>query len=394
MKGDRKYFILLACVFILLVVVEYNSPKPVNWKPTFSKKDKIAYGDYVVFDYLTDIFPGKKIKTTTKGLYNTLSNEDKPFDNYIIIADEFEPDTLDLDYLCNYVKAGHSAFISADYFGEAFADSLKFSFKREYNLDAIGKDSTSINFTEPYLHSFKNFEYKKGTVETYFESYDSNKGAVLGQNSKQKPNFIYIKYGEGKFFISTVPFAFTNYNALKKNNGEYIFDALSYLPVADTYWDEYYKPYSRVSTTPIAFVLGNVSLKYAYFLLLFAVILFIVFEGKRKQRMIPVIVPMKNTSLEFVETIGRLYYQKGTITGIAQKKILFFLDYIRTRYNVTTTVFSDTFYASLSSKTQIPIDELQKLFTFISYIQSSHAADEISLMQLNNQIENFYRKTQ
>jgi hypothetical protein len=68
MKGDRKYIVLLACVFILLVLIEYYSPKPVNWKPTFSKKDKIAYGDYVVFDYLSDIFPGKEIKTATRGL--------------------------------------------------------------------------------------------------------------------------------------------------------------------------------------------------------------------------------------------------------------------------------------------------------------------------------------
>jgi hypothetical protein len=393
MKGDRKYMFFLAAIFILLVLVEYYSPKPVNWKPTFSKKDKIAYGDYVVFDYLSDIFPGKQIKTVNKALYNTLSNENSPCDNYIIITDDFEPDTLDMDYLCNYVKAGHSAFISSDYFGESFADSIKFKAKREYNFDALGKDSTSLNFAATGLHSEKNFEYKKGTVENYFESYDTGKTAVLGQNSKLRPNFIAVNYGKGKFFLSTVPFAFTNYNALKKNNGDYISAALSYLPVADTYWDEYYKPYGHTSSTPISFILENISLKYAYFLLMFALLLYVIFEGKRKQRTIPVIVPMKNTSLEFVETIGRLYYQKGTTIGIAHKKILFFLDYVRTRYNVTTTIFSDQFYASLSSKTQIPVEELQKLFTFISNVQASNKIEELTLISLNNQIENFYRKT-
>ena len=63
-------------------------------------------------------------------------------------------------------------------------------------------------------------------------------------------------------------------------------------------------------------------------------------QGKRKQRIIPVITPLKNTSLEFVETIGRLYYQKGTRSGIAHKKIIFFLDFIRTRYNIATNVFN------------------------------------------------------
>ncbi len=394
MKGDRKYIVLLACVFILLVLVEYYSPKPVDWKPTFSKKDKIAYGDYVIFDYLSDIFPGKEIKTATRGLYNTLSGNDTLNANYIIVTDDFEPDTLDLDYLRNYVSSGHSAFIAADYFGDSFSDSLKFKYKREYDLDALGKDSTSINFVAPSLHFTKNFQYKKGTIETYFDKYDAANTSVLGENSKSRPNFISVKYGKGTFYLSTVPFAFTNYNALKANNGEYIFRALSYLPVADTYWDEYYKPFSHVSSTPLAFILENASLKYAYWILIFAALLYIIFEGKRKQRIIPVITRAKNTSLEFVETIGRLYHQKGKPADIAQKKITFFLDHIRTKYNISTNDFSPEFHASLSRKTHLPIDELQKLFTFISTVQKAGTIDETSLLNLNNQIENFYRKTQ
>ncbi|HSY76406.1 MAG TPA: DUF4350 domain-containing protein [Bacteroidia bacterium] len=396
MKADKKYIIILAAIFVLLIVVEYNQPKPIDWNATYSKKDKIPYGNYVVYDYLADLFPNQKITTTEKGIYRTLENSYSPNGNYIIIGSTFEPDTLDLNSLRDYVMSGHNAFVSAEYFNNAFSDSLKFkceegSFFAANNI--LSKDSTSLNFTDPSVHSERNFNYRRGTVEYYFSSFDTAHTTVLGRSSKNNANFIAVQYGKGNFYVSTVPIAFTNYNALKGNNSEYISRALSYLPVADTYWDEYYKPGSHIESSPLRFILGNESLKAAYIVMIFSLLFYIVFETKRKQRIIPVITPLKNTSLEFVETIGRLYYQKGTRSGIAHKKIVFFLDYIRTRYNIATNIFNDAFYSSLASKTLIPAEELQNLFTFISQVQAANTIDEIALMQLNNQIETFYRKT-
>jgi len=395
-KGERRYIIFLVCIFIALIAIEYNAPQPVNWRPTFSKNDKIPYGSYVLYDYLEDIFPGKRITPAERDLYNVLSKDDgKENSSYIIISDGFYPDTLDVDYITNYVKKGHSVFIAADFFDQAFADSLKFKCDNEYDFNLLGKDSTSINFTNPSLHTEKNFKYRQGTVENYFKTYDTTKTTILGENSKLKANYIALKYGAGTFYLSTVPYAFTNYNALKGNNGEYIFRALSYLPIADVYWDEYYKPEGmKISATPLEFVLGNPTLKYAYYVMMFAILLYVIFEGKRKQRIIPIITPLKNTSLEFVETIGRLYFQKGTRSGIAHKKITFLLDYIRTRYHINTNAFSDTFYQSLSGKTLIPLEDITNLFNYIAKVQAAPAIDEITLMTLNDQIENFYRKTQ
>ena len=395
-KNERKYLVFFAGLFILLVAIEYNSPRPVNWNATFSKKDKIPYGGYVLFDCLSDIFPNKNIITADRGLYNTLSADNGyKANNYIIISDNFEPDTLDMNYLANYVKKGNTAFIAAEDFDHAFADSLGFKCDNEYGFNLLGKDSTSINFSNPSLHSQNNFRYKNGTVETYFKSFDSTKTTVLGTNSKTKANLISVKYGKGTFYLSSIPYAFTNYNALKGNNSEYIFRALSYLPIADTYWDEYYKPGGdKTATTPLQFLLTNPALKFAYYTLIFAVLLYVIFEGKRKQRIIPVITPLKNTSIEFTETIGRLHFQKRAYNTVAQKKIAFFLDYIRSHYNVSTSDFNDMLYNSLAAKTLLPVEDIRNLFRYIARVQAAPATDEAMLMTLNEQIENFYNKTQ
>ena len=394
MKGERKYILILVAIFVIMVAVEYNAPKPVNWSASFSKKDKIPYGCYVLFDYLSDIFPGKEISSSNRPLYNTLEDNDEHHTNYIIINEYLQIDTLDLIYLTDYVKKGNSVFIAADSYEGPLADTLKLSTGTQYNLNVLKNDSISLNFSNPSLHSEKNFKYKNGSVENYFTRFDSSRTTILGTNSKDKVTYIKVSFGEGAFYLSTVPYAFTNYNAIKGNNGEYIYRALSCLPVANTTWDEYYKPNThKEDETPLRFILETPALQSAYYLLIIGLILYIIFEGKRRQRVIPVILPLKNTSLEFVETIGRLYYQKGTNSGIAHEKIMFFFDHIRSTYNINTNILDSSFYESLSIKTLIPVDELKKLFTFINQVQAASAVDESTLMELSNQIETFYHKT-
>jgi uncharacterized protein DUF4350 len=392
LKKDRKYIAAFIFAFALLVFVEYIAPRPINWNPTFSKKDKIPYGDFALYDFLSDIFPNQKVTTIEKPIYNTLSDTVQKGTNYIIINETFGLDTLNLKYLMQYVKNGNNVFIAAENFNGAFADSLKLSTWVGLSLNPITKDSTSLNFSDESIHSNESFRYKKGSVDYYFASYDTARTTVLGTNSEKKDNYIQVKYGDGAFYLSTVPLAFTNYNALKGKNSEYIFRALSYLPVANTKWDEYYKVTREQGGSPLRFILSNGALKAAYYLMLFGLILYVIFEGKRKQRVIPIIKPLQNTNLEFVETIGRLYYQKGSNTGMARKKIVFFLDHIRSEYNIQTSAFNEDFYNSLSAKTEIAKEELKNLFTFIQRVQVLSNVDEQTLLSLNNQIETFYRK--
>ena len=54
---------------------------------------------------------------------------------------------------------------------------------------------------------------------------------------------------------------------------------------------------------------------------MFGLILFIIFRGKRVQRIIPVISKLDNATVAFTRTIGELYYQHGDFTNIIEKKI-------------------------------------------------------------------------
>jgi hypothetical protein len=110
---------------------------------------------------------------------------------------------------------------------------------------------------------------------------------------------------------------------------------------------------------------------------------------KRKQRIIPIIKPLANTTLQFVTTIGNLYFQRGDHKNIAEKKILFFMDQIRTKYWINTTSLDETFIHTLGTKAGRPVEDARKLVNSILAVKSKASISASELSELNRQIENF-----
>jgi hypothetical protein len=393
MKKEWKYIALLAGIFLILVVVEVNKPKPVNWEPTFSRKDKIPYGNYVLGDMITDIFGTGNISVTNKTVYETI-DENPGILNYIFINSNFNPDKTDTEKLLEFAANGNNIFIAANHFQGHFADTLKIKTKdylfyaMHANDTALSMklDSLSLNFVNPALKKSKNYVYKNGTIPYFFSSFDSSKTAILGITDKNEPNYIRLNYGRGNIYLSSTPLAFTNYNMLLQNNAEYISSALSYLPAGRTMWDEYYKVGRGEEETPLRFILSKTSLAWAYGITVVSLLCYILFEAKR---IIPIVAPPQNTTLEFVDTIGRLYYQYRDHKNLAHKKITYFLESIRSRFYLKTNVLDEEFVEKLSEKSNIEKEQVRMLISLIKKINESDSVTEDALIRLSDMIDRF-----
>ena len=66
-KGNRKYYSVLALIFIAVIVLQYMQPKPINWTRTYFKKDKIPFGCYAIFNLLENNFAKKN-----RGVFTTV----------------------------------------------------------------------------------------------------------------------------------------------------------------------------------------------------------------------------------------------------------------------------------------------------------------------------------
>jgi hypothetical protein len=400
-KNRRTIFFLISC-FVVLFILQYTSPKPIDWRPTYKRSDKIPYGTAALYQVLPLLFPNQSVKNSSISIYNSLVNKPMNNTNYIIINQQFEPDKLDVQKLLDFVKNGNTAFIAANYFGQQFKDTLKLETALLFDTPVLTKkdstkkkfswqQSTNLNFYNPVLKNKNGYTIE--TLEnTYFYSFDTVKIKAIGSVNDTAINFIKIPFGKGDFFILSSPEAFINYNFVNKEKSEYVSKALSYLPQQNIIWDEYYKTGNVKEEDELTVIMSKPALAAAYYLLIISLLLFILIGIKRKQRIIPVIEPLRNTTLDFVNTIGTLYYQNGTHKDISEKQINHFLSFIHSSFRVDITEFNTLMINKVANRSGIEPERIAKLFNFITNIRNKQSINEHELLQLNSMIEDFYKQ--
>ncbi|MFN8353877.1 MAG: DUF4350 domain-containing protein [Spirosomataceae bacterium] len=393
MTLTRFYTVFLVLLFVGYVLVEYYRPKPVSWIPTFTNVDKIPFGTKATFELIKEVFPNQKIQTVRLPIYNELTeNQPTQKSSYLFINQSFNLDKTDLRELFGYVNNGNHVFIASEEFSGLLEDTLGVRLK--FDLKSSNKKNIGINFVNSTFHRPHDYHFEKGSPQYYFslkDSVDKSQVLVLGKNSKDSINFLKINVGLGAFYLHCIPKAFTNYYVLKPETSDYAFKALSYLPVAPVYWDEYQKQGRIGENSIFRFVHSQPPLEWAFYIAIIGIFLFVIFEGKRRQRIIPVIESPKNTSLAFVKTIGTLYFQQKDHSNLAHKKVTYFLANLRQQFYLQTNVIDNEFQQSLAHKSGVELADIQELFKLIEQVQTLGYLSETQLIELNDQIESFYR---
>ncbi len=386
MKKHRFSILLLIAAIGIVVAVELLAPRPLDWTTSYALDDKNPFGSKVLYDLLRDIFPGRPVRVSYETLYE--SRDTLRQGNYLFIGDAFDPGKEDLNLLLKLVSDGSHAFIAAGRLGEELEDTLNCRTRTYFSFS----DTVSANLTDPKLAEKRPFQFRKIGAVFGFQVADSTRKIawqVLGLNQVEEPNFVRIPWGRGWFYLQCMPQVYTNYNMLAGRNIAYIERTLSYLPVQPVYWDELYKGNIRDLQTPLRFLILTPPLRWALYLTMAALLLFMAFEAKRRQRIIPVIRPLPNSTLGFTQTVGRLYYQHRDHKNMAEKKIAWFLDHLRSQYFIRTADFDDELYNRLHAKTGIAREEIVGLFGLIRQIRSQATISEEQLLRLSQKTDKF-----
>jgi hypothetical protein len=387
--------------FAALIAIQMLTPKPISWKASYIRKDKIPYGTAALYKMLPFLFIQKEIIDKELPVYTLLHDSEIKNTNYILINDQLLIDTLELRELSEYVKRGNCVFMAANKFGEGFSSYFKIKTSDSFYEDPSFKADSGtinmfenawakINFASKKLKAKDDYTFSKAFRNSYFNSFDTAKAVILGINSDSKPNFLSVKEGKGYFYFSSVPEVFANYHFVNTRNNEYACKALSFLPVQNVIWDEYYKAGRFINKSPLTVIFRHPSLLAAYYVLIISLLVFMIIGIKRKQRVIPIWKPLTNTTLKFVDVVGTLYYQKGDHKNMADKKISYFLDHVRTSFHLKTTEYNDEFIEKMSNLSGIERTKIQGLFDYFKEISGKHKITQQELMTLEKKIEEFH----
>lgn len=394
-KGSRRIKMFSwatgLAAFVLIVAAVF-APQPLDWSYSFSRTQKKPFGNFLLFESLADLFSEQEIETAWTRPDLFLENDVPENTNFIYINGRIDMKDEASRKLLNVVSEGNQVFIATEHLYGKIADTLEVDYKPEVmsRENLFRADSLGFRFTNPDLKSTLGYWYPNWMTRFYFEEYDSTRTTVLGYDHKGDVNFLRVTHGKGCFYLHSNPLAFTNYHLLSRNNAEYIFKALSYLPVRRTVWDEYYKPGSQNQEGLFDYVLNNASLQMAWYIVVFGIVVLLVFGSRRKQRPIPVIEKPVNTSLSFVDTVARLYDSRQDHLNIARKRYTYFLEFLRTRYFINTNNSESRVISEVSRKAGIPERSVASLFKMGNKLWTVDQITREDLEQFNQQIEFFY----
>lgn len=409
MRRRAKYILPLLTALLFIVGCPTRDPYLPPFSETYRFNDKNPFGGYVAYQTLYGAFDNvEEIATPAFNLDQDIKvhKQNGQHSLYVIIADAFHPPSYDEKWLVNYVESGNELFLSANHISLSFLERFTVGtnqiaananehWGKMEDTDVrivFGKDLPELSyryFYFPFKHSFVTM--------------DERQARTLGTDSHNRPNFIVVFLGKGRLYLHLAPRSLGNYFLLTDSNIEYLRHITEYFkqdPVA-VYWDEYYKrgvfgnadkEKEKENFSALSVIMSHPALKWAFLLAFAALLLFIFSNSKRKQRCIPVRPPTDNASVDFIETVARLYLVNKDNKNIAQKLVSYFYDYIRSRFHMQPEM-TERFAARLAGKKGLPVTQVAELLETIRLAEESYELSDAQLLDLNKQLEDFYNNT-
>jgi hypothetical protein len=399
-------------IALLLYFVFNNQGKRYNWYETYRVDSDQPYGTLFLQKMLQHRGVQRKVTISDKQPLERFLEKHKTGKNadYVFVGESLYLDEAGVTALTQFMDKGGDAFISAL---EPPLQVVNAVYINECGQDIYYEnnraDSVDLNFFHDTLKTKRDLNYVFRIAaydRPYSWSYvgagvfcDSTRNIIpLGYQAGGHVNFLRIPVGKGNLYLHSNPLVFTNYFLTQQQKVDYASGVFSHLDGNEIIWDEYSKVPSLTSSneydSPLYYIMQQPSLKYAWWLLLFTVILYILFGSKRKQRVIPVLEAKTNTSLEYVKLISRLHYQNGNHVDMARKKMKYFLYFVRSKYGIQLESFKEENIRRLAEKSRVAIADVEVIFRQYSLIEEKfrHSIEANRLVDLYYAIDNFYKQ--
>jgi len=405
MKRQYIYIIGAALVLTVVILLARNnaSARSFSEKITLRKEDKIPYGSYAARNLLPALFPKATI-VTTKDEPDNWGSEFAEVSNQAVVSvsKNFYADEDELFDMLRYVKDGNYVFIATQSLSE---DAQKFFHLTTSKISMLLQpgDSLALQLEKPPFASDTLFKYPGSRYSNWVYDIDTLRTVVLGRDGEGRPQFVKIDAGSGSLFIHLAPVAFSNYFILHKQNINYFEQVLSVIPpnIEKLTWNEYYlsrKSHPNQSNDGeqpsfLRVLMQEPSFAWALWTAIATLLLYTLLEMRRKQRFIPAHVRPRNDSLDFIKTIGRLYYDRKDHHNLARKMSVYFLEHVRTNYKLSTQKLDESFIEALHFKTGYNKERLARIAGIINFLDTTEAFSETQLSAFYKELESFYQTT-
>lgn len=343
-----------------------------NWRESYRFDHQQPFDTYALYELLEARPEGLVLMEDSLSDLTTSLTESTT--NYVFIGSYAYYTDRSVTQLLDFVERGNTAFIAAnelpeDLAAHLFGDDCYYSFYNDdermgsISLDTAGLQLTTGNDESFVMYNVYNYEHQQRMtrfINAGLLCDEALDNEIIGTLEEYNANFLRLSWGAGNFYFHANPIFFTNYYLIDSLQHDYpeavLTGVLEHGPV---YWDEAsrvppsvarQRSQQRARNQPGGgynggrnLLSGNEALSYiqeqpplalAWYTLILAALLYVVFRGKRRQRIIPIINRRENASKRFIDTISRLVYQKGHHLALARQELANLRYHLQDRFGV------------------------------------------------------------
>ncbi len=398
-------------LFMLAVVCGMGSCSPKKSLPdlreSYSYKDTKPFGASVAYHIFANAYPEQNVELIKKDFAESSPDRYNQWDYdtsslYINISRNFFISNRDAESLLDFAYKGNTVFIASAIIDTNLLAKIYCKQKADLSVYMSNGDQliyTSLRYTDElslYKDSFRYFYYP---FNKYFSEINSSYARKAGGNADGKTNFFAFFWGKGRIFFHCEPRAFSNYFLLTGNNSLYMQELMQMLPAhpQNIYWDNIHNTRNfrsdgdEGSVSTLDMLMKYPALSRAFFISLGLLLLYIFFNSKRRQRIIPVIKPTENNSIAFTEAIAGLYLGKKDNKLISEKMITYFNEHVRSKYLMHINVQDPGYADMLSRKSGVSSEITAPLADAMRQMAASPRVSDQQLLLLNGLTEKFFK---
>ncbi len=365
MRSSRIFFIGIAVAAVLIFILQLRVPQRFSWKESFSPYDRQPFGCYV-FDSIMRHSFGGDYQVVHKTLRQLNHEKEYRNSNILIISTSMNLGDVDLNSLDSLLQNGAQVMIA--YGPKYIEDSVLY---KKYGI--------VVNASTPFNISWLKTQLTTGFDEEIYDTIQWNSpvhgypkasysiyklllsASLSGRNRKAETHGIVswvdhvgslstendtlsvltsVRRGKGELIVASMPLLFTNYGILDKNTSPFTHRLMTLIasrPIVRTTAYTNTPDMEAARLSPFRYLLSQRPLRWALWLSLLLIALFMVFTARRQQRVIPIETPPRNHTLEFIGLIGTLYYQQRDHADLLRKKWGYFAEELRSRLDLDIT---------------------------------------------------------
>ncbi len=408
----------------LAVLTLYSCP-PVNWNETYRYDKQNPFDLYALYQLLEARPEGLTLLRDRSDLTRLDSVTGT---NYLFVGNHPYYEEEAITGLLDYVERGNNAFLAAgdvpeDLAYHLFGDACYYGAFEEAayasgdpRFPTVQADSVVV-YRYPVGDSFHLVNTRYWQPSLVYLHVISDRllcdseldNQVLGSLDTSGVNFIRLGWGKGNFYFHSNPVFFTNWFLVDSVQYRYPEAMLSVIADGALYWDEYHRRYrqqqpgtaasaARSYTGGRNLLNGNQTLLYiqerrelalAWYTLLAGALLFVLFRGRRRQRIIPVSSPRSNSSRRFIDTVSRLVHEKGNHAALAQRELASLRFHLNHRRGVRW-VEGQAPPVDLAERTGLPEEVVARALAQIRVVSAGKPLGEGDLLRFYRAIEPLY----